>query len=138
MYQHIMIPVDLAHADRLEKALNTGADLARLYDIPVCYVGVSSSAPGEVAHNPQEFEQKLKRFASEQAARHRLREVSSRACISPDPAVDLDRTLLKAVKASGADLVVMASHVPGLAEHLFASNAGYVASHAEVSVLVVR
>ncbi|WP_107852131.1 universal stress protein [Oceanimonas marisflavi] len=138
MYQRIMIPVDLAHEERLDKALKTGADLARLYDIPVCYVGVTSSAPGEVAHNPQEFEQKLKAFASAQAARHRLREVCTQACVSPDPAVDLDRTLLKAVKNSGADLVVMASHVPGLAEHLFASNAGYVANHAGVSVLVVR
>jgi hypothetical protein len=32
----------------------------------------------------------------------------------------------------------MASHVPGLAEHLFASNAGAFASSATASVLVVR
>jgi nitrite reductase (NADH) large subunit len=37
-----------------------------------------------------------------------------------------------------ADLVVMASHVPGLAEHLFASNAGSFASYSDASVLVVR
>ncbi|NHH99348.1 MULTISPECIES: universal stress protein [Oceanimonas] len=138
MYQHIMIPVDLAHVERLHTALQTGADLARLYDATVCYVGVSSNAPSEVAHNPREFERKLQAFATDQAARHQLPKVSSAACISKDPAVDLDRTLLKAVKDSGADLVIMASHVPGLAEHLFASNAGYVANHAEVSVLVVR
>jgi hypothetical protein len=32
----------------------------------------------------------------------------------------------------------MASHVPGLPEHIFASNAGAVASHAGMSVFVVR
>ena len=32
----------------------------------------------------------------------------------------------------------MASHVPGLPEHFFASNAGALASHAEVSVFVIR
>ena len=36
------------------------------------------------------------------------------------------------------DLIVMASHVPGVAEYVFASNAGYLASHADLSVLVVR
>jgi nucleotide-binding universal stress UspA family protein len=28
--------------------------------------------------------------------------------------------------------------VPGFAEHLFSSNAGYLASHADISVFVVR
>ena len=41
-------------------------------------------------------------------------------------------------EAVHADLVVTASHNPGFAEHLFASNSGYLAAHAPVSVLVVR
>ncbi|WP_116475803.1 universal stress protein [Zobellella maritima] len=138
MYKQIMIPVDLAHIERLEKALKTGADLAKLYGIPVCYVGVAASAPSAVAHNPAEFGAKLGSFAKEQAAKYGLEKVNSAACISHDPAVDLDKTLLKAARESGADLVVMASHVPGLAEHLFASNAGYFAAHSDASVLVVR
>lgn len=138
MYKQIMIPVDLAHVERLEKALKTGADLARLYNIPVCYIGVAASAPSAVAHNPAEFAARLEAFTREQAVQYGLEKVNCAPYISHDPAVDLDKTLLRAVKESGADLVVMASHVPGLAEHLFASNAGYIAAHAEVSVLVVR
>jgi nucleotide-binding universal stress UspA family protein len=32
----------------------------------------------------------------------------------------------------------MGSHVPGFAEHLFSSNAGYLASHTDISVFIVR
>jgi hypothetical protein len=32
----------------------------------------------------------------------------------------------------------MASHVPGIQEHVFESNAGKVSLHADVSVFVVR
>ena len=137
MYEKIMVPVDLAHVERLEKALATAADLARHYDVPMVYVGVAAATPNPVGHNPTEFDAKLAAFTEDQVKKHGV-EATRHACISHDPAVDLDRTLLEAIEETGADLVVMASHVPGLAEHIFASNAGYVASHAEVSVLVVR
>ena len=58
--------------------------------------------------------------------------------ISHDMAIDLDDVLMRTANEVGADLVVMASHVPGLAEYVFASRAGYLASHAKMSVLVVR
>lgn len=138
MYRAIMVPVDLTHTDRLEKALASAADLSKHYDIPVTYVGVTSSAPGATAHNPEEFEHKLNAFAQEQADKYGLRSVRGRAFISHDPAVDLHRTLIDAANEIGADLIVMASHAPGIAEHIFESNAGFVALHAEVSVFVVR
>ena len=137
MYQKIMVPTDLAHLDQLEKALATAADLSKHYGATVLYVGVTTSTPGPVAHTPEEFSAKLERFAEEQADRHKIT-AASRTCISHDPASDLDDVLMQAIKDEGADLVVMASHVPGLPEHIFASNAGSIASHADVSVLVVR
>ncbi|MGF1528541.1 MAG: universal stress protein [Candidatus Competibacterales bacterium] len=137
MYEKIMVPVDLAHVEPLDKALTTAADLAKHYGIPVCYVGVTDSAPSEVAHTPQEFAAKLEQFGQQQAQRHG-HQVASFAVTSHDVAVDLDAKLRRVIGEVGADLVVMGSHVPGLPEHLFASNAGYVASHAKVSVLVVR
>nr|WP_067298243.1 universal stress protein [Marinobacterium profundum] len=138
MYSHIMVPVDLAHAEQLQKALQTAADLAKLYQASVCYVGVSASAPSSVAHTPEEFAAKMEKFSQAQAAKYQLPNVSSAAYISHDPTADLDDTLMRASKDAGADLVVMASHVPGLLEHVFASNAGYFASFSKISVLVVR
>ena len=138
MYQRIMVPVDLAHVEQLTKALTTGADLAKLYQIPVCYVGVTAALPGSVAHNPDEYDELLRNFTQDQKDSQGLADVSSMTILSNDPAVDLDDKLMQAAQDLGADLIVMASHKPGLIEHIFASNAGYVASYSTVSVLVVR
>ena len=137
MYRKIMVPVDLAHVERQGKAIATATDLARHYGIPLCFVGVTAEVPTEVAHNPREFGEKLEAFGAAQAKQHGV-EVATVAYSSHDPAADLDHRLIAAGREIGADLIVMASHLPGLPEHLFASNAGAVASHAKVSVFVVR
>ncbi|MEZ5593333.1 MAG: universal stress protein [Gammaproteobacteria bacterium] len=137
MYKKLLVPVDLAHIERLGKALTTAADLARHYRIPVCYAGVTTALPGVVAHSPAEFTRKLEHFAKTQADQYGL-DTSTMTILSHDPAIDLNDRLLKAIEDADADIVVMGSHVPGLAEHLFASHAGYVAMHSKASVLVVR
>jgi nucleotide-binding universal stress UspA family protein len=137
MYKKIMVPVDLAHTGSLAKALSTAADLAKHYAIPVVYVGVTAAAPGAVAHNPAEFAQKLAAFAKAEAERHG-HDASAEAITSHDPATDLDDTLMKAVHTTGSDLVVMASHVPGLRDYIWPSNGGKIASHSDASVFVVR
>lgn len=138
MYKKIMVPVDLTHVEQLGKALTTAADLSKHYGIPICYVSVSAAAPGPLSHNPAEFTEKLEEFAKSEAAERGLDDVSSVAYTSHDPTIDLDSTLVKAIEESGSDLVVMHSHIPGFPEYVFASNAGYLASHCDVSVLVVR
>lgn len=137
MYKTIMIPVDLEHSDRLKKALSTGADLAKHYGAELFAVGVTTSAPGAVAHNPSEYAQKLEAFAAEQTTKLGV-QFKAKAMVSNDPAVDLDDTLKKAGAEIGADLVVMASHIPGFIDYIFASRAGYLASHSDLSVFVVR
>ncbi len=137
MYKSILVPVDLQHTDRLDKALRTAADLSNHYGVPVCYVGVTAATPGPVAHTPEEFAGKLEAFGQAQAARHGI-QGTTRMYVSHDPVADLDATLLRAIEDTGADLVVMASHLPGLPEHIFATNAGYLANHASVSVFVIR
>lgn len=137
MYKKMMVPVDLEHVERLEKALTTAADLAKHYKLPVCYVGATVTQPSAVAHTPEEYGKKLEAFAKEQAEKHGL-DASAKTYICHDPARDLDGTLKSAIDDVGADLVVMASHVPGLPEHIFASNAGWLAAHTSVSVFVIR
>ena len=137
MYAKIMVPVDLAHIERLDKAITTATDLAKHYRIPICFVGVTMGSPTEVAHNPREYAEKLEAFGTAQSSAHGL-EIETAAYPSHDPAVDLDKVLIAAAKDKDADLIVMASHIPGFIEHIFASNAGAVATHADVSVFVVR
>ena len=137
MFKRIMVPVDLAHKDRLDKALTCAADMARHYGATVVYVGVAAATPGSIAHNPKEFADKMSAFAAEQAQKAGIT-AEGLALTSHDPATDLDPTLLKAVEDTGADLVVMASHVPNLTDYIWPSNGGTVATRAKVSVLVVR
>jgi len=137
MYRKIMVPVDLEHADALDKALATAAGLAQHHGADVTYVAVTTSAPGAVAHDPEEFARKLDDFAKAQGRRYGI-ETTGVTRVSHDPTADLNQTLLATAEEIDADLIVMASHVPGVIEHLFASHAGYVANHAEISVFVVR
>lgn len=137
MFQHIMIPVDLAHAERLGKALDAGADLAMHYGAKLTYVGVTAPSPSAIAHNPKEYGEKLAAFAAAQVAAHG-HEAEARAVIAHDPTTDLDDALLRTVDEIGADLVVMASHIPGVADYLWPSNGGKIAGHSRASVFVVR
>jgi len=137
MFKSIMVPVDLEHAEQLERALALAADLGRHENATLTYVGVTTHLPSAVAHSTQEYAKKLQDFAKAQSAEHGL-PTASQAYASHDPTIDLTDTLLKAIDEIGADLVVMASHVPGVAEHVFASHGGGLASHAKVSVFLVR
>jgi len=135
LYTHIMIPVDLAHADRLDRALKTGADIARLYGAKVTYVGVTGVQPSKVAHTPEEYARKLSEFARGQASAYGI-EAGSKPITAHDPAVEIDHMLVDTADEIGADLIVAGTHDP----HAFdwPSHGGKLASHAHVSVLLVR
>lgn len=137
MFKKIMAPVDLAHETSLARALGVTADLARHWGAEVTYVGVTSPSPGALAHTPEEFAAKLTAFAARQAAAHGIA-AQAHPAIAHDPTTEVDDALLRAVDETGADLVVMQSHVPGLVDYVWPSNGGKVAGHARASVMVVR
>lgn len=137
MFNRIMAPVDLAHTERLEGALECAADLAKHYNVPITYVGVTSTAPSQLAHNPDEFGRKLGAFAEAEAAKYGVKS-SAHTAIAHDPTTEIDDALMRAIDDTGADLVVMASHVPGVMEYVWPSNGGKLAEHASCSVMVVR
>lgn len=137
MFRKIMVPVDLAHLDALAPALEEAGRLAAWHGAELCYVGVTAPTPGPVGHNPKEFAQKLDAFATSEG-RKVGRPASAHVVVSHDPAADLNKKLIEAIDETGADLVVMGSHRPGWSEHLFSSHGGYVATHAPVSVTLIR
>ncbi|MDQ2092971.1 universal stress protein [Rhodalgimonas zhirmunskyi] len=137
MFSRIMVPVDLAHTSDMERALTCASDLAKLYGAEVVYVGVTSTTPGASGHNPKEFGERLAAFAMEHAGAEGVG-THAHVAISHDPATELDDALMKAVKDTGADLVVMASHLPNLTDYIWPSNGGKIAAHAKCSVMVVR
>jgi nucleotide-binding universal stress UspA family protein len=137
MYKNIMIPVDLAHLEKSQAAFGVVADLAKLYDATVTYIAVTSNVPSKVAHNPEEFADKLSAFAAAESAK-RGHASASHSVVSPDPAVDLDKKLAACVDELSADLIVMATHLPNMADMLLPSHGGALARHANASVFLVR
>lgn len=138
MFRRVMVPVDLAHADRLEPAVAEACALARRDGAELIFVGVTGSQPSAVAHTPEEFRAKLEAWATERAMAHGVEQARAEAVHLHDVTTDLDKGLIAAAVRLGVDLIVMGSHVPGALEHVIGSNAGYVAAHAPVSVLVLR
>ncbi|EBA09476.1 universal stress protein [Sagittula stellata] len=137
MFRHIMIPVDLGHMEKLERALGVAAAEAKQHGCPVTYVSVTGNTPGPQGHSPEEFQSKLAKFAADQAAAHGI-ETDAHTIVAHDPSIDVDDKLLAAVDEIGADLVVMASHPPNMADYFWPSHGGSLASHASVSVMLVR
>lgn len=137
MYHRIVVPVALAHTEQLTKALATAADLGKHYGADLHMVGVTSPAADEVSHNAEEFAQKLEAFAAEQSDARGVT-FQSHTIVTADPATELDHRLDEYIHEIGADLVVMASHIPGFRDYVFSSNAGFLASHTDISVFVVR
>lgn len=137
MFKKIMIPVDLAHQDEMGRALDVAADLARSHDGALLLVSVTSGLPGSSGHNPGEFRAALSKMAGEVSAKSGL-SVDSHTIISPDPTVTMAKDLVAAAAETDSDLIVMATHLPGIMDHIFGSHGGYVASHARMSVLLIR
>ncbi|WP_424927530.1 universal stress protein [Amaricoccus tamworthensis] len=137
MFKKIVVPVDLTHADRLSKALGVAADMASQHGAEVCYVGVTTSTPGGIARTPEEYTQKLTAFAGEQGESRGIT-TSSHTIISHDPSTQMNRELEAAVEKLGADLVIMASHVPNVSDYVWSGHGAHIAAHSPVSVMLVR
>jgi len=137
MYSRIVVPVDLAHSDHLGKALATATDLAKHYGATLTYVSVTAETPTSVAHNPREFGEKLAEFARKRSEADGVK-IDTKAYTATDPTIDVDAHLLRATEEADADLVVIASHKPGLADYFWGSHGGRLARQAAISVFVVR
>ncbi|MEM1315679.1 MAG: universal stress protein, partial [Pseudomonadota bacterium] len=129
---------DLDNVDKLSKALELTGRIARESDAEVIYAGVVDVVPtsSKRSHLDQALE-RLKTFAAAQAETYGIR-AKDHVALRGDLHLNVGSDIIKAASEAECDLIVMASHMPGLKEHFLASNAGYVASHAPMSVYVVR
>lgn len=137
MFKNIAVPFDMAHTNKQVKAINAAADLAKHYDATLTLVGVTSNTPSSSAHNPEEFAEKLAEYAAVQSAAHGVT-FKTHSAVSVDVTIDLEKKLNQAIHEIGADLVVMASHEPGFRDYVFRSHSGNLATHTDLSVMIVR
>lgn len=137
MFSRIMIPVDLAEKEKLGRAIEVGADLARHYGAKITLISVCGGLQAKVSHSPERYAELLAAFAEAISSEHGV-EIDSRVYSVPDPSVEVDSKLLQAIEDTGADLIVMATHQPGWVEYIVNSHGGRLAAHAPISVFVVR
>ncbi len=138
MFKKIMVPVHHDQKEKLGRALTVAAEMALRYDAEVCYVSVTSRAPGPSGRTPEAKTDALAAFAADQAQRLDIARVSSHLELNHDPTTQLGAALLAALDTVGADLVVMASHMPGWSDMVTGNHGGWMASNARCSVFVIR
>ncbi len=131
-------PVDLENADKLGKALDLAGQTAKQHGAEVIYVDVVDAVPtASPLPESARVADALTAFVSEQARKHGI-DAKAEVALRGDLRLNVGSDIIKTANEMGCDLILMASHVPGFKDHIFSSNAGYVASHAAMSVYVVR
>lgn len=136
LYNSILLPVDIAHAETapmmFEKAkamLAPDGKLSVVYAVPDIPAYVTFEMPdGFLPVTMRKAEQALQALV-EQAGISANIEV-----LTGQP----PRAILAAGEARDADLIIVASHRPGLSDYLLGSTAARIVRHAQCSVLVLR
>ena len=136
MYKAIMVPIDLWQAEKgkatIEVAKKLGEESIRIMLINVVDVTpiyVAPEIPGDLIEKAKDNAQSTLENMAKAAGVKADVEV-----LSGSPAA----AILTAAKNKSADLIIIASHQPGLQDYLLGSTAARVVRHAICSVLVVR
>ena len=139
MYKRIMVPVDLADETSWQNSLPVAVKFAQLFDgsILVSTVVRDVQAFWE-ASLPAAYEALISRCEAELIA---IVSDVIPATLSVNTKVghgSIHREILRIAHDEQADLILMASHRPGVRDYLLGPNAAHVVRHAQCSVLVVR
>jgi len=136
MFKTILLPVDLAHLDEGKKILDVALSLmSENTEIILLYV-IEDVPNWSDIRLPPDFKEK-----SMQSAHVALQSIA--ATTEKEVKIEVRTghaysTILKDAEAVNADLIILASHKPGLKEYFIGSNTSKVVSHANCSVLVLR
>ena len=137
MFTKILVPIDFSHLEDSSGAIAVATQMAKSYGAEVVFVGVYGNVPTNAVPPAHEYPAELRAFSQRQAMANGIA-TTSVPVFSHDPQAELASALLSAAAGAGADVIVMAAHIPGWVERIFRSNAGYIANKAPISVFVVR
>lgn len=135
----ILVPIDISEEKAGTAALRLGRDMAKMYGGKLVLLNVVEQVPGYVvAQLPEDF-----RSGALADARARLRAMAQEHGLDETADVVVREghaptEILAFAEDIEADMIVVASHAPGLADYLLGSVAARVVRHAQCSVLVAR
>ena len=136
MYKNILVPIDLTQAEKGTAMLAVAAKLAD-QGAKITAITVVEDLPGYVrAELPTGLIEKNLKAAKEDLAK--LVKDSGVAASVQVSDGNPSREILDHASKTGADLIIVASHRPGMQDYFLGSTAARVVRHAACSVLVTR
>jgi universal stress protein F len=136
MYKRIVVPIDLSHA---EQGREMAALAKKLADpaAEIHLVNVIEEIPSYIVSElPKDLREK-----SLENAKETLEEIAGSAGIETPVSVRMGRVsseIIAMADEHDADIIIIASHRPGLQDLLLGSTAARVVRHSKHSVLVLR
>lgn len=140
MFSTIIVPVDLESEKSPDKLLQAASDIARTNHADVHLLHVIRAAPAIVSQYLESGYEKLASTAVEK----RLDALAAGLDIGTGKVGttvrfgEIYQEILGFADKISADLIVLESHKPGVADFLLGSNAARVVRHAVCSVFVLR
>lgn len=136
MYKSIIVPVDTTALDKGEKILKKAASLLDAGGV-VTLLTVVEDIPGYLALDvPVDLiENSIKEAKAKLVGLKETCGVDAKVEIRNGPPA---REILAAAQEHGADLIIIASHVPDFSNYFIGATADRVVRHSKISVLVDR
>lgn len=136
MYNHIIVAVDLSHGDAGKALLERAAKLVNAGGT-VRILNVLEDVPSYIAAElPRDLNDR--RQAEAKVELDLLAQGTSANVVSEVRHGAAASQILECAEDSGADLIMIASHRPGLSDYFIGSTAARVVRHSQCSVLVSR
>lgn len=136
MYKSILVPIDLAHVERSQPMIEVARKLG-VEGSSIMLLHVVEEVPSWIANElPDGILEKSRISAGSE-----LKAMANAAVIQAKVEIRSGHphtTILNVADEAGVDLIIIASHKPGLQDYFLGSTAARVVRHARCSVLVVR
>ena len=136
MYKTILVPIDIAHIDKGRSMIdiatahaNTGARIIILNVVEEIPVWAAAELPEGILDKSRQF------------SVDKMNTIAKASGIEVGVEVRMGhsyKTILEVADEKSADMIIIASHRPGLQDYFLGSTAAKVVRHAKCSVLVVR
>jgi len=140
MYKTILLSIDLAQESSWSKALPVAVSLCEAFGAALHLVTVVPDlAHGMVRqYFPEDYEEKVKQGAIDNMKAFIAEHLAGQDVTSHILHGPIYQRIIEAAEKTGADLIVIGSHRPELADYLIGPNAARVVRHTACSVMVVR
>ena len=140
MFKSILLSVDLNEPGSWARALPAALEASKITGAQVHVITVAPDVNTQVApFFPTDVNQQLHKKATEELGAWVKKNIPAGTTVKQIVAQgSMYREILTAAEQTGADLVVMAAHKPGIRDYLLGANAAHVVRHFPRSVLIVR